>query len=61
MTLNGTDGSIRLQIPSDVTAGFTFIGGVHDIDLWPGGGARPSDGSTIIRVFKGPVKLYRDS
>lgn len=60
MTLDGIDGSVRLQIASDITAAFNFVGGVYDIDLWPGGGARPTDGSTIIRVFRGPVKMYRD-
>lgn len=60
MTLDGVDGSVRLQIASNITAGFNFVNGVYDIDLWPGGGARPTDGSTIIRVFRGPVKMYRD-
>ena len=60
MTLDGTDGSIRLQISPVDTSAFTFVNGVYDIDLWPGGGSRPDDGSTIIRVFKGPVKLGRD-
>ena len=60
MTLDGTDGSVRLQIASNITANFNFVGGVYDIDLWPSGGARPTDGSTIIRVFRGPVKMYRD-
>jgi len=60
MTLNGTDGSIRLQIASDVTGAFNFVNAVYDIDLWPSGGARPTDGSQIVRVFKGPVKMMRD-
>lgn len=60
MTLDGTDGSVRLQIASDVTDTIELVSGVYDIDLWPAGGARPTDGSTITRVFKGPVFLYRD-
>lgn len=61
MTLNGTDGSVRLQIPSDDSALFTFVNGVYDVDLWPSGGARPSDGSTITRLFRGKALLQRDS
>jgi hypothetical protein len=60
MTLDGTDGSVRLQIASNVTDTIELVQGVYDIDLWPGGGARPTDGSTITRVFKGPVFFYRD-
>jgi hypothetical protein len=61
MTLNGTDGSIQLQIASNVTGTIDLVSGVYDIDLWPGGGARPTDGSTITRVFRGPVFVHRDS
>lgn len=60
MTLDGTDGSVRLQIASDITDTIELVSGVYDIDLWPGGGARPVDGSTITRVFKGPIFFYRD-
>lgn len=60
MTLNGTDGSVRLQIASNVTDTIDMVNGVYDIDLWPGGGARPTDGSEITRVFKGPVTMHRD-
>lgn len=61
MTLDGTDGSVRLQIASNVTDTLELVSGVYDIDLWPGGGARPTDGSTIERVFKGQVFFHRDS
>jgi hypothetical protein len=61
MTLTATDGSCRLQINSDVTDTFEITHGVYDIDLWPNdAGSRPVDGSTIMRIFKGPVYLYRD-
>lgn len=60
MTLDGTDGSVRIQIASNVTDTIELVRGVYDIDLWPSGGARPTDGSQIIRVFKGPVFLHRD-
>lgn len=61
MTLDGTDGSVRLEIPSNITSNINLVGGVYDIDLWPGGGVRPTDGSQIIRVFKGPIVIYRDT
>jgi hypothetical protein len=61
MTLDGTDGSVRLQIASDVTDTIELVNGVYDIDLWAGGGARPTDGSEITRVFKGPVHCHRDT
>lgn len=61
MTLDGTDGSCRLQIASNVTSLFNFVNAVYDIDLWPSGGARPTSGASIVRVFKGPVKMHRDS
>jgi hypothetical protein len=61
MTLDGTDGSVRLQIASNVTDTIELVSGVYDIDLWSAGGARPTDGSTITRVFKGPVFFHRDS
>jgi hypothetical protein len=61
MTLDGADGSIRLQIASNVTNTIDLVNGIFDVDLWPGGGPRPTDGSTIVRVFKGPVKFHKDS
>jgi hypothetical protein len=60
MTLDGTDGSVRVQIASNVTDTIELVRGVYDIDLWPGGGTRPTNGAQIIRVFKGPVFLHRD-
>lgn len=60
MTLDGTDGSCRIQIASNITDTIELVSGVYDIDLWPGGGAKPTDGSTITRVFKGPIYFYRD-
>jgi hypothetical protein len=62
MTLDGTDGSIRLEIDAVDTAAFNFVNAVFDIDLWPSGGARPTTpGNVIMRIFKGTVKMYRDS
>ena len=60
MTLDGADGSCRIQIASNVTDTLSIVQGWYDIDLWPGGGAKPTDGSTITRVFKGPVYFNRD-
>jgi len=60
MTLDGTDGSVRLQIASDVTNTIELVSGVYDIDLWAGGGVRPTNGADIIRVFKGPIYFHRD-
>lgn len=60
MTLDGTDGSVRLQIASNITDTLELATGVYDIDLWPAGGVRPTDGSEITRVFKGPVTFHRD-
>lgn len=57
MTLDGSDGSIRLQIPASVTAGFAFFGAVYDLDLDTSG---TFGNGTITRVFRGPVKLHRD-
>jgi len=63
MILTGTDGSIRLQIASNITnnLGLDLGEGVFDIDLWSGGGPRPTNGAYIERVIKGPVYFHRDS
>jgi hypothetical protein len=60
MVLDGTDGSIQLLADPEETKLFVFVGAVYDIDLWPGGGARPDDGSAITRVFRGPITLAVD-
>jgi hypothetical protein len=60
MVLDGADGSIQLLANPEVTKLLDFVSGVYDIDLWPGGGARPTDGSPIYRVFTGPVMMNRD-
>ena len=60
MVLNGTDGSIQLTATPEVTKVLTIVNGIYDVDLWPGGGARPTDGSPIYRLFSGPVKMQRD-
>ena len=60
MILDGSDGSVQLTANPEVTKLLDFVGGVYDIDLWPGGGARPVDGSPIYRIFTGPVYMHRD-
>ena len=60
MVLDGGDGSVQLTANPEVTKLLDFVGGVYDIDLWPTGGARPTDGTPIYRIFRGPVKMNRD-
>jgi hypothetical protein len=52
LTLNGVDGSIRIQIAAAVTATYNFFNAVYDLDVTVGG--------ITTRHFKGPVLLHRD-
>ena len=60
MVLDGSDGSVQLSANPVATGALDFVGGVYDIDLWPGGGAKPTDGSPIYRIFVGPVIMIRN-
>jgi hypothetical protein len=55
LALFSEDGSIEIAIPSDVTAAFTFVNAVFDIDL-----LIPGDPAYINRVIRGHLKLRRD-
>lgn len=53
LTMGGTEGTIALEVPAEVTAALDYDGGVYDLELVSADGV-------VTRLLQGPAPLDRE-